>query len=177
MHSIPSPRPVSTRRETSVFTDTYAEISDIDARVDGQITPKQSGFVRYAEQRAELICEGCGGRSANAGNTLIPRDALVMGHTWVLGTRFLNEFRQEARIMVELNDPTIVRLYEYVETREGAAIVMELVDGAPLRRILSDHGATSPEAALVVLKGSLTGLSLAHASGIVHRHYKPECVE
>ena len=40
-----------------------------------------------------MICEGCGGRSANAGNTLIPRDALVMGHTWVLGPRFLNEFR------------------------------------------------------------------------------------
>ncbi|GII55185.1 hypothetical protein Pth03_35740 [Planotetraspora thailandica] len=90
--------------------------------------------------------------------------------------RFLNDFRQEARIMVELNDPSIVRLYEYVETRDGAAIVMELVDGVPLRRILSEHGATSPEAALVVLKGSLTGLSLAHASGIVHRDYKPENV-
>jgi serine/threonine-protein kinase len=90
--------------------------------------------------------------------------------------RFLRGFRQEARIMVELNDPAIVRLYEYVETRDGAAIVMELVDGVPLRRILSEHGATSPEAALVVLKGSLTGLSLAHASGIVHRDYKPENV-
>ncbi|GAA4581784.1 hypothetical protein GCM10023194_14130 [Planotetraspora phitsanulokensis] len=90
--------------------------------------------------------------------------------------RFLMGFRQEARIMVELNDPAIVRLYEYVETRDGAAIVMELVDGVPLRRILSEHGATSPEAALVVLKGSLTGLSLAHASGIVHRDYKPENV-
>ncbi|GAA4564648.1 serine/threonine-protein kinase [Planotetraspora kaengkrachanensis] len=90
--------------------------------------------------------------------------------------RFLRGFRQEARIMVELNDPAIVRLYEYVETRHGAAIVMELVDGVPLRRILSEHGATSPEAALVVLKGSLTGLSLAHASGIVHRDYKPENV-
>ena len=90
--------------------------------------------------------------------------------------RFLRGFRQEARIMVELNDPAIVRLYEYVEARDGAAIVMELVDGVPLRRILSEHGATSPEAALVVLKGSLTGLSLAHASGIVHRDYKPENV-
>ena len=62
-------------------------------RSDAQLTSKQSGFVRWAWQKAELICEGCGGRSANAGNTLIPRDALVMGHTWVLGQRFLNEFR------------------------------------------------------------------------------------
>ena len=54
-------------------------------RSDAQLTSKQSGFVRWAWQKAELICEGCGGRSANAGNTLIPRDALVIGHTWVLG--------------------------------------------------------------------------------------------
>ncbi|ETK35710.1 serine/threonine-protein kinase [Microbispora sp. ATCC PTA-5024] len=90
--------------------------------------------------------------------------------------RFLSGFRREARVMVELNDPNIVRLYEYVESRDGAAIVMELVDGVPLRRILAEHGSTSPEAALVVLKGSLAGLSVAHASGIVHRDYKPENV-
>ncbi|XVQ88211.1 protein kinase domain-containing protein [Microbispora siamensis] len=90
--------------------------------------------------------------------------------------RFLTGFRHEARVMVELNDPNIVRLYEYVEARDGAAIVMELVDGVSLRKILAEHGSTSPEAALVVLKGSLAGLSAAHAAGIVHRDYKPENV-
>ncbi|MGI5491785.1 protein kinase domain-containing protein [Microtetraspora malaysiensis] len=90
--------------------------------------------------------------------------------------RFLAGFRSEARIMVEINDPNIVRLYEYVETVAGAAIVMELVDGVSLRRILAEHGTTSPEAALVVLKGSLAGLSAAHSSGVVHRDYKPENV-
>ncbi|GIH66650.1 serine/threonine-protein kinase [Microbispora siamensis] len=90
--------------------------------------------------------------------------------------RFLAGFRHEARVMVELNDPNIVRLYEYVEARDGAAIVMELVDGVSLRKILAEHGSTSPEAALVVLKGSLAGLSAAHAAGIVHRDYKPENV-
>ena len=62
-------------------------------RSDAQLTPKQSGFVRWAYERQEFNCEGCGGKSANQGNTLIPRDALVMGHTWVLGSKFLNEFR------------------------------------------------------------------------------------
>ncbi|GIH24347.1 hypothetical protein Aph01nite_26570 [Acrocarpospora phusangensis] len=90
---------------------------------------------------------------------------------------FLAGFQREARLMVELQDANIVKLYEYVQSPYGdAAIVMELVDGVPLRRILAEHGTTSPEAALVVLKGSLLGLSSAHAQGIVHRDYKPENV-
>ncbi len=89
---------------------------------------------------------------------------------------FLAAFRAEARTMVDLNDPNIVRMYEYVESATGAAIVMELVDGVSLRRLLAEHGGTSPEAALTVLKGSLMGLATAHANGIVHRDYKPENV-
>ncbi|MEO3810116.1 serine/threonine-protein kinase [Sphaerisporangium sp. B11E5] len=90
--------------------------------------------------------------------------------------RFLAAFREEARTMVEIDNPNIVRFYEYVESPLGAAIVMELVDGVALRRVLLENGSTSPEAALVVLKGSLLGLSAAHASGVVHRDYKPENV-
>ncbi len=90
---------------------------------------------------------------------------------------FLASFQREARLMVELENPNVVRLYEYVQSPRGdAAIVMELVDGVSLRGILAEHGTTSPEAALVVLKGSLMGLSAAHAHGVVHRDYKPENV-
>ncbi|GAB1824508.1 serine/threonine-protein kinase [Herbidospora sp. RD11066] len=90
---------------------------------------------------------------------------------------FLASFQREARLMVELENDNVVRLYEYVQSPRGdAAIVMELVDGVSLRRILAEHGNTSPEAALVVLKGSLLGLSAAHAHGVVHRDYKPENV-
>ncbi|WP_042412926.1 serine/threonine-protein kinase [Streptacidiphilus anmyonensis] len=89
---------------------------------------------------------------------------------------FLGEFREEARLLGDLDSPHVVRLYEYVEGPAGAAIVMELVDGIALRALLKQAGATGPEAALVVLKGSLLGLAAAHALGVVHRDYKPENV-
>jgi eukaryotic-like serine/threonine-protein kinase len=82
-------------------------------------------------------------------------------------------FRAEAEALGALDDPHVVRLYEYVESPEGAAIVMELVDGVTLGTILSQYGKTSPQAALVVLHGSLLGLAAAHARGVVHRDYKP----
>jgi serine/threonine protein kinase len=82
-------------------------------------------------------------------------------------------FRAEAITLGSLDDPHVTRLYEYIESPAGAAIIMELVDGVTLREILSRFGKTSPEAALVVLYGSLLGLAAAHARGVVHRDYKP----
>src|SRR5215472_13406858 len=76
---------------------------------------------------------------------------------------FLHRFRDEARLLTEIDVPQVVRFYEYVEQPgQGAAIVMELVDGCSLHELISRRGPTSPESALLVLKGSLLGLAAAH---------------
>jgi eukaryotic-like serine/threonine-protein kinase len=90
--------------------------------------------------------------------------------------QWVESFRAEAQVLAALDDPNIVRLYEYAESPSGAAIVMELVDGVSVREILRHLGGTTPEAALVVLRGSLQGLAAAHRHSIVHRDYKPENV-
>lgn len=89
---------------------------------------------------------------------------------------FLQGFRAEARLLGGLESAHVTGLYEYVESPDGAAIVMELVDGVSLRTLLSRHGPLDPEAALVILKGSLLGLADAHRVAVVHRDYKPENV-
>jgi eukaryotic-like serine/threonine-protein kinase len=74
-------------------------------------------------------------------------------------------FRAEAAVLASLDDPNVVRLYEYVESPTGAAIVVELVEGVSLRDILARQGKTTAEAALLVLQGSLLGLAAAHRRG------------
>ncbi|MFC4122652.1 serine/threonine-protein kinase [Nonomuraea zeae] len=89
---------------------------------------------------------------------------------------FVARFRHEARLLGTLQSVHHARLIDYVETGQGAAIVMELISGVSLREILRSEGPTGPEAALTVLKGSLQGLASAHAIGVVHRDFKPENV-
>ncbi|GAB2811055.1 hypothetical protein GCM10022221_05620 [Actinocorallia aurea] len=82
--------------------------------------------------------------------------------------------KAEAVTLASLDDPHVAKVHQVLDgPGEEAAIVMEAVEGHSLRAVLDKHGHLEPVAALYVLKGSLLGLGAAHASGIVHRDYKP----
>ena len=90
---------------------------------------------------------------------------------------FLVGLRYETRILMSNDVPYVVRVVDYAEEPgAGAAIVMELFDGVSVREMIARQGATTPEAALTALKGSLLGLGSVHALGIMHGDFKPENV-
>ncbi|MEW2167834.1 protein kinase [Streptomyces sp. NPDC007084] len=130
----------------------------------------------YAESRE--LGSGASGRVALAVHEETGLPVAVKYLSESLRTRpgFVREFRAEARLLGGLRSAHVAGLYEYVEGPDGAAIVMELVDGVSLRTLLGREAPLTPEAALVLLKGSLLGLADAHRLGVVHRDYKPENV-
>ncbi len=84
-------------------------------------------------------------------------------------------FRQEARLAARLNHPAIVQIYDFLELPEGDFIVMELVEGAPLRTLQREKAFTVAEI-LDVGCQIAEALSVAHQHGIVHRDLKAENV-
>ncbi|MGI8608338.1 MAG: serine/threonine-protein kinase, partial [Candidatus Dormibacteria bacterium] len=87
---------------------------------------------------------------------------------------FLGRFREEAQVMSRLAHPNCVKVYDYVETEDGAFLICEYIDGSSLRDVVNQAKRLSPEQSLGVLKGALSGLGYAHGLGLVHRDVKPE---
>jgi serine/threonine-protein kinase len=131
----------------------------------------------YAEERE--LGRGGSGRVVSAVDEATGRRVAIkyLRESLIRDPEFLARFRDEAELLRSVDAPQVVRVLDYEEAPgEGAAIVMELVDGVSLYEMISRRGATSPEAALAMLKGSLGGLAAAHRLGIVHRDFKSENV-
>lgn len=79
--------------------------------------------------------------------------------------------RREARAAARLTHTTIVKLYDWIETKDGDWFVMEMVEGRALREFL-DEGPLNIDFAMRVARRLLEGLAVAHAEGLVHRDLK-----
>ena len=62
---------------------------------------------------------------------------------------FLSRFRNQVLKLIELDVPSVVRVYDYAaQPGHGAAVVMELVNGVSLSDMIERQGPLDPEAAL-----------------------------
>ncbi|MBK8187049.1 MAG: protein kinase [Cellvibrio sp.] len=86
---------------------------------------------------------------------------------------YVERFKREALLLAKLNHPNIVQIYDFVETPDQLALVMELVDGDNLHIHLREH-LTPISQRLKWLAQIAEGLAVAHDAGIIHRDLKTE---
>lgn len=89
---------------------------------------------------------------------------------------FQSRFIQEARSAARLADPHVVNVFDQGQDGELAYLVMEYLPGITLRDLLKEQKRLSVTQTITVLDAILSGLSAAHAAGLIHRDVKPENV-
>jgi len=138
--------------------------------------------LRALEDSYELIRE-LGQRGVAAVYLARHRDSGKLVAIKAIQARYLDDadalqrFAREARTVVGLNHPNIVRTESIEQFGDRAiAIIMEYVAGGTVRDRLREYGAFSAEDAERVLRDVATALGYAHRHGIVHRDVRPENV-
>jgi serine/threonine protein kinase len=86
---------------------------------------------------------------------------------------FQERFLREARTLAKLRHPFIVTVFDVQKADDLFCLIMEYVEGASLRKYLSDGSITERDA-LEFVQQITEALQHAHEAGIVHRDIKPE---
>ena len=88
--------------------------------------------------------------------------------------QFLRQFTKEAEILNELQHPNIVRLFEFNQDGDIVFIVMDWVEGASLRQVISANlKPFTPSSASHILAPVCSALHYAHQNQIYHCDIKP----
>ena len=96
----------------------------------------------------------------------------VLPESFAQDAERLARFTREAQTLAALNHPNIAQIYGL----EGAALVMELVEGEDLSQHIARGAMPLPEA-LATARQIADALEAAHELGIVHRDLKPANVK
>ena len=123
-----------------------------------------------------LDCIGRGGMGLVylARDTRLDRQvAIKCLRTELFEPHYRERFKREALLLAKLNHPNIVQIYDFIETPDQLALVMEYVDGQNLQARLREHLVPMAQR-MTWLTQIAQGLAVAHDSGIIHRDLKAE---
>jgi CRP-like cAMP-binding protein len=103
----------------------------------------------------------------------LPVAIKMMRHNLIKDPAFLDTFRNEAKIIANLNHRNIVKVYDIEERFKTIFIIMELVEGESLKDMLDRLKTIPPLVAVHLLAQTCSGLHFAHRSGILHQDINP----
>ena len=82
-------------------------------------------------------------------------------------------FKKEAQLLLDLQSPYIVHLFDYFTEAGYRYMVEELVDGTALDALIKRQTSLPVPIAMLVMQDACYALKYAHSKGIVHRDIKP----
>jgi len=85
----------------------------------------------------------------------------------------LQRFLDEAKILVQINHPCVVRVRDYFTANGSAYIVMEYEDGESLSTLLQRGGILPEHELRHMLEDVMPALEAVHGQGYLHRDLKP----
>lgn len=112
---------------------------------------------------------------------LVQKRAIKMLHRHVLPDPYsVARFRDEAEIMLRMQHPSIVRVFDFANWNRHAYLVMEWMEGGNLRAFLNSPATSGAATRLPLtevvslIRAVAGGVAHAHDRGILHLDLKPE---
>jgi len=90
--------------------------------------------------------------------------------------RFRERFARESELVMSLEHPNVVPIYDAGDVDGHVYLAMRLVDGTDLASLLRTEGALEPGQAMAICAQVAAALDTAHVRGLVHRDVKPSNV-
>ncbi len=130
-------------------------------------------FKHYRIER--LIGKGGMGEVYLAEETTLGRKVAikVLKQEATTDPRFVERFRNEARVLGQLNHPNIVGLLTFFEEAGIYYLVMQYAPGITLAELIRRTGPIPEQRAMRIFAQLAEALTFAHSEGVVHRDIKP----
>jgi hypothetical protein len=90
--------------------------------------------------------------------------------------RFRERFVRETELVMSLEHPNVVPIYDAGDVEGRLYLAMRLVEGPDLGSLLRAEGALEPDRTVAICAQIASALDAAHARGLVHRDVKPSNV-
>ncbi|MCX4243968.1 serine/threonine-protein kinase [Paraliomyxa miuraensis] len=141
---------------------------DIKARIFGSPRPPRR-IGRFID--LGLLGHGAMGTVRRAYDERLAREVAIKLVRHGSAPRHHDRLLREAQALAQLSHPNVVQIYEVGELASEVFIAMELIEGVTLHEW--QHEPRSWRECLEVYLQAGRGLAAAHATGLVHRDFKP----